>query len=465
MVVYIICIQAIMEEYIMDYENNLHSSTESKDNQIEDQHNRFRPENIKRYAFIFFWMVVAIVVAVYIIFNGNSLVHKIYEFLAILEPIVFGLIFAYLLNPSVKFFERILFDPLMVNMKNRKKAESLSRGLSITISVVIFLLIVTILLNMVIPELYNTVLNLVNIVPKQTANLTNWINGYLLTDDSISQYLKSAINQFNDFLPKWIQNDLLNTVSSLTVGVIGALQTLLNVFIGLAVSIYVLISKERFTGQAKKIVYSIFNPQKANTFLRTAHKSNEIFINFFCGKLVEAAIMGVLCFIGCSILQLPYAMLVSVIIGVTNIIPFFGPYIGGIPSIFLILLDDPIKGITFTIFLVCLVQLDGNLIGPKILGDSIGLSAFWIIFSILMGGGLFGFPGLLFGVPTFAVIYYIVGQIVAQRLHKKKLPIPYDEYVDLKSIDTKTGKMEYFSKEESESSSYFSSLFKKKPKK
>lgn len=445
---------------------NQEDNTSKNQTQNEELHNFFRPELIKKYLFIFFWVVIAIVVAVYIIFNGNSLVQKIYGFLSILEPIVFGLIFAYLLNPSVKFFERMLFDPLTINMKNRKKADGLSRGLSIALSVLVFLLFITILLNMVIPELYNTVLNLVNIVPKQTANLTSWINDFLLTDDSISQYIKSVINQFNDFLPKWIQTDLLTTISSLTVGVIGALQTVLNIFIGLAVSIYVLISKERFTGQAKKIIYSVLNPQKANTFLRTARKSNEIFINFFCGKLVEAIIMGVLCFIGCWILQLPYAMLVGVIIGVTNIIPFFGPYIGGIPSIFLMLLDDPIKGLVFTIFLFCLVQLDGNLIGPKVLGDSTGLSAFWIIFSILIGGGLFGFPGLLFGVPTFAVIYYIVGQIVRDRLHKKNLPVPYDDYVELKSIDVKTGKMEYFTKEdEAKNTGFFSSIIKNKTKK
>ena len=165
-------------------------------------------------------------------------------------------------------------------------------------------------------------------------------------------------------------------------------------------------------------------------------KSNEIFGGFIIGKIIDSAIIGVLCFIGLSLLDMPYTMLVSVIVGVTNVIPFFGPYIGAIPSAILILLSDPRMGIYFIIFILCLQQLDGNIIGPKILGDSTGLSAFWVVFSILLGGGLFGFLGMILGVPTFAVIYYIVNMIVNNRLERKKLPTNTDCYDKFSYVDS-----------------------------
>ena len=173
--------------------------------------------------------------------------------------------------------------------------------------------------------------------------------------------------------------------------------------------------------------------------LHITQKANDIFGGFLIGKIIDSAIIGVLCFIGLSFLNMPYTMLVSVIVGVTNVIPFFGPYIGAIPSTLLILLANPIKGIYFLIFILLLQQLDGNFIGPKILGNSTGLSSFWVIFSILLGGGLFGFLGMLLGVPTFAVIYYIIELIIDGRLHRKNLPESSDYYDEYSFVDD-TGK-------------------------
>lgn len=165
-------------------------------------------------------------------------------------------------------------------------------------------------------------------------------------------------------------------------------------------------------------------------------KSNEIFGGFIIGKLIDSAIIGVLCFIGLSILNMPYALLVSVIVGVTNVIPFFGPYIGAIPSAVLIMLADPRKGLYFILFILVLQQIDGNIIGPKILGDSTGLSAFWVVFSILLGGGLFGFVGMILGVPTFAVIYYVINMLINHRLEVKKLPTETECYDKLSYVDS-----------------------------
>ena len=258
-------------------------------------------------------------------------------------------------------------------------------------------------------------------------------------DTALNAVLKTIVNEGTDMFQKWLRTDLLNIVnewmSTLTVGVINVFSELFDLLIGVIVSIYVLFSKETFMRQSKKAVYAFLSPHNANLILHFTQKSNEIFGGFIIGKLIDSVIIGVLCFVGLSLLKMPYTLLVSVIVGATNVIPFFGPYIGAIPSAILILLEDPVKGIYFIIFILILQQIDGNLIGPKILGNSTGLTAFWVVFAILLGGGLFGFVGMLLGVPTFAVIYYIIQMLVNNRLEKKELPIESDCYDEYSYVD------------------------------
>ena len=210
-------------------------------------------------------------------------------------------------------------------------------------------------------------------------------------------------------------------MTQLTAGVILMVREILNFIIGMIVSIYVLFSKEKFMCQAKKLVYAIFRPTKANLILHVGSKSNEIFGGFIIGKIIDSAIIGVLCFIGLSILNIPYTLLVSVIVGVTNVIPFFGPYIGAIPSALLIFLADPVKGVYFVIFIILLQQFDGNILGPKILGNTTNLSSFWVLFAILLFGGVFGIVGMVIGVPVFAFIYQLIREWVLDRLEEQKL--------------------------------------------
>ena len=221
----------------------------------------------------------------------------------------------------------------------------------------------------------------------------------------------------------------------LTTGVIDFVGEIFNALIGIIVSIYILYSKEMFGKQGKKITYAVLNARHANIVLHVMQKANEIFGGFLIGKIIDSAIIGLLCFFGLTLLNMPYTLLVSVIVGVTNVIPFFGPYIGAIPSAVLILLADPIKGVYFLVFILVLQQLDGNFIGPKILGSSTGLSSFWVIFAILLGGGMFGFIGMLLGVPSFAVIYYIVQMVVNGKLHKKNLPEATEFYDEFSFVD------------------------------
>ena len=191
------------------------------------------------------------------------------------------------------------------------------------------------------------------------------------------------------------------------------------------------------------MIYAIFKPVRANIIVETVRKSNEIFGGFISGKILDSAIIGVIAYIVLAIMKMPDSILIAVIVGVTNIIPFFGPFIGAIPSFVIIVLQDPMKGIYFLIFIVILQQIDGNIIGPKILGDSTGLSSFWVVFAIMVFGGLWGFPGMLLGVPIMAVIYYIVQRSISYFLKKRGLSDQTSEYIYLTRVDKNTNELVY----------------------
>ncbi|MDO4311950.1 MAG: AI-2E family transporter [Eubacteriales bacterium] len=354
--------------------------------------------------------------------------------LDVLKPILYGALIAFLLNPIVKQVDKRL-EPVLKKRMKEESASKLSRTAGILLSLIVLFMIITALFNMLIPELYQSIRTLVFTLPRQINELMDRLNG-LETDNSnmgvmIRTLLEQATATFQDWLTNNIFRQANDIMTILTTGVIDFVSEIFNALIGVIVSIYILYSKDTFGKQGKKITYALLDPHHANLVLHITQKANEIFGGFLIGKIVDSMIIGVLCFLGLSALSMPYTLLVSVIVGVTNVIPFFGPYIGAIPSAILILLADPMKGVYFLIFILILQQIDGNFIGPKILGNSTGLSSFWVIFAILLGGGLFGFMGMLLGVPTFAVIYYILQMIINSRLQKKNLPEDteyYDEY-------------------------------------
>lgn len=362
------------------------------------------------------------------------------EIFGVLKPIVYGLAIAYLLNPIVDFVEEHLRPFLEKKLQDQKRIHAISRGTGIFAGVLVLLFIIIALFNMMIPELYGSIRDMILTVPSQLNQLVDKVMEMNSQDSTLGQLLSNILKEATDFIQTWMRTDLLNQInvvmSNLTVGVINIISELLNVVIGIIISIYVLFSKEKFASQSKKLVYAVFKPSHANMILHLTIKSNEIFGGFIIGKIIDSAIIGVLCFIGLSMLKMPYTLLVSVIVGVTNVIPFFGPYIGAIPSAILIMLTDPKMGIYFILFILVLQQLDGNVIGPKILGDSTGLSAFWVVFAILLGGGLFGVIGMILGVPTFAVIYYIINMLINHMLEKKKLPTETAAYGELSYVES-----------------------------
>ena len=367
----------------------------------------------------------------------SNVIHLI---LGILKPIIYGFAIAYLLNPIVKKVDEHLIPYINKHFPNSKKAAQISRGTGIFIAVILLISIITALCNMMLPELYKSIWNMVSTVPSQLNTAVDQITKMMSKDTTTGQLFTNVLMQATDFIQNWMKTDLLEQVnvvmSNLTVGVINIVKELFNGIIGIIISVYVLWGKEVFSQQAKKIVYAIFKPNSANMILHLTIKSNEIFGGFIIGKIIDSVIIGILCFIGLSILKMPYTLLVSVIVGVTNVIPFFGPYIGAIPSAILITLSNPIKGLYFLIFILILQQIDGNIIGPKIIGNSTGLSAFWVVFSILLGGGLFGIPGMILGVPTFAVLSYIVTMLINHNLEKKNLPTEASCYDELSYVNT-----------------------------
>ena len=386
-----------------------------------------------------FIVIISCIVCYFAFLRFDAIARIIGKVVDILKPIIYGLVIAYLLNPIMKKLEYWFEKLFRKQIKNEKVFEKLSRTVGIVGSLVCAFLIVFALLNMLIPELYKSIMGLVNSFPELIEDGIERLNKLQHTDLATNEMVRNVLVQAGEALENWVETDLLSRsneiMSNVTAGVFGVFGEVLDFVIGICAAVYLLSNKEVFLGQSRKIIYALLPVKKANIVLHICRKSNETFGGFIIGKIIDSVIIGILCFIGVSILKMPYVVLVSVFVGVTNVIPYFGPFIGAIPCAVLILLVDPLKGLYFVIFIFLLQQLDGNVIGPKILGDSTGLSAFWVLFSILLFGGLFGVAGMIIGVPTFAMIYYIIKLYISQRLEDKKLPtgtVCYDDhnYVD-----------------------------------
>ena len=292
------------------------------------------------------------------------------------------------------------------------------------------------------PNLINTIVYLANHIDYQAAAVLDYCN-YVTKgrfEDALMQAKQYKIGDLMEeglnLLEEYIDYDESKMMTTITSSVLSIGKIFINLIIGAFVSIYVLLSKEVFKGQAKKLICGIFRPDYANIILEISRKSGDIFYGFIIGKMIDSIIIGIICYIGCLFMKMPYPILVSVIIGVTNIVPVFGPYIGAIPTVLIIFLTEPKKGIYFLIFILILQQIDGNLIGPKILGDSTGISSFWVVFAVVLGGGYFGFWGMVIAVPIVAIIYYITGKLARFLVIKRGFPEETEEYISLDHIDT-----------------------------
>ena len=382
-----------------------------------------------------------------------------------LQPIIIGLGLAYLLNPVMKFQERHWLPFLKKKMKSEKSAAKVARGLSIAGAILFLLVILVLLIAAIVPSVVSSVTGLVEALPGNVESLIHMVKSGKLGAYGVTDTISDMLTKLTDQVENWATKDLLPQMQQyllqITSGVITMVKSILNFIIGIIVVVYVLSIKESLVGQSKKIVYAIFKPKHGNIIIEVFHKADEVFGGFIIGKIIDSAIIGVICYFGCLILHIPDTILVAVIIGVTNVIPVFGPFIGAIPTLLLvviqsplhalyllifiiIVLQNPVQGLYFLIFVIILQQVDGNIIGPKILGDSTGLSAFWVMFSILIGGGLFGFLGMLLGVPVFAMIYYIIRRLVNHSIRKKNLTTVTEAYVEAAGVNEATGAIIYY---------------------
>ena len=362
----------------------------------------------------------------------------------ILSPFIWGLIITYLLAPLYKGLYQGFFLPLTEKLSGNKKKGSpkLAKGLSVLLSIIVFLAMITALVYLIIPQLYSSVETIVNNSPGYIDKLSEWSKNTLANYPELRDFVIEKFEEINTNLFTWIRDTILpglgSFVSNITAGVYYFLRAVYNIVIGIIVSAYLLSNMESASARAKRLCYCVFGVEWAEKIRSAIRFTDRTFMGFINGKLLDSAIIGLICYVVCAILKMPYALLVSVIIGVTNIIPFFGPLIGAIPSAFIILLVDPLKALIFVIFIIILQQVDGNIIGPKILGSSIGINGFWVMFSIILGAGLFSFWGMLLGVPVFVVIYTGITILVERKLKKRSLPVDPEDYADLDHIDPVT---------------------------
>ena len=392
-----------------------------------------------------FLVIAASMLFYYGVFHMKTLITGIQTFLGILTPIVYGVVIAFLLTPVLNFLEKKIIYPLLARKEVSvgKKGRKAIRWACVILCMFLFLALIYALIMMILPELIRSIMGLIYSFPAYVKVIEKWN----LNSDALDT-LNQSITTAQDYLTTSILPQMQEMLKNISAGVFELINFLKNFLIGAIVSLYLMADKEGFIAKAKMLTYAIFNTQHANFIIHSMRFTNRTFIGFFSGKILDSAIIGVLCYIGMNFLNMPYILLISVIIGVTNVIPFFGPYLGAIPSIFLILLVDPLQAIYFAIFILVLQQFDGNILGPKILGDSTGLSSFLVIVAILIGGGIFGIPGMIIGVPVFAVLYAALGRLVHISLIYKQVPDEEQKYTNIDCLDPETHEPVLFPAEE-----------------
>lgn len=340
--------------------------------------------------------------------------------MGVLAPFVCGGTMAYLLKTPCGFLERHIEAALPGKHKGRAGA------LAVAAVLLLSLLVIYLLLSLVIPEMARSIVSLWVAVPPKADQFIKWVIGHLEGNEALQNYVSSALVEMEGVLFNWAKSSLLPTVQGVMDGALTAVSSAFavvkNAVLGVIICIYLLAGRKDFARHGKALVYALFKPERAEAVLREFSFVDATFVGFFGGKILDSAIVGLICYIFCVVMtfaaDFQNAILISVIIGVTNVIPYFGPFIGAVPAALLILISSPRNCLIFLIFVVILQQFDGNILGPRLLAGSVGLTGFWVLFAITVFQGLFGFAGILVGVPVFAVIYDLVRRWIVAGLKK-----------------------------------------------
>ncbi len=386
-------------------------------------------------AFIGGIAIVVILVIYLILFRSETFLSFMQQVFSVFMPIIYGLALAYIMNPTMNFFEKKWENTLANRKRDTTKKSKLVRSLSIASTSIVFVAVIAMFISIFISQIAPSVEEIVGNFDVYSQNAINYINGLLSSYPEVENWIEEMITRYESEIQNFLDTTILPGTSEFIVSVSGSiistLVTFWNFILGFIISIYILANKDVFIAQGKKMLYAFLKISKANHLIKDIKFVHRTFTGFIFGKVIDSIIIGLLCLIGTSLMGTPYAVLVSIFIGFTNVIPFFGPFIGAIPSailIFVVAPTEPLNLLYFLIFILLLQQFDGNILGPKILGDYTGLSGFWVIFSIIVFGGFFGIAGMIIGVPTFAVIFAALRRIVNDRLTKKNLPIDRESY-------------------------------------
>lgn len=361
------------------------------------------------------------ILCAFVLFKMPVIISVLKGITEILKPFLYGVVFAYLLAPLCNKIEEKLFQFFP---KAKAKARRFICFIAIVISLCVAIAVIWLIIMMIIPQVWDSVMKIIQMVPQKLIVVNNWIEHMLENQPELQAYFEEFSSQAESNIDSLLNVDTIQKVqsiiNSLSVQLFGVLGVVKNIFLGLLISAYLLGSRKLFGAQAGLILHGVFSDKWAKIIEAEIRYTDKMFNGFLVGKIIDSAIIGLLCFAGTSIMGFEAPAFISVIIGITNIIPFFGPFIGAIPCGLLLLLENPMHCLYFIIFIFVLQQLDGNVIGPKILGNTTGVSSFWVLFAILLFGGMWGVVGMVIGVPLFAVIYDIIRKLVYRGLRKHK---------------------------------------------
>jgi len=373
-------------------------------------------------------VLIAAVIFIFVLLRWDEFDSVLSQIVGVCKPLIYAIGIAYLLWPLLTFFEKKVFGKL----EKQRPRKKLVRILALICTYIIFLLVLTLFFGTVIPQISSSFTMLMDRMSMYISTAQTWIDDFIGQTTFVdAELINNIVDRLNDLINQfitWIYDNFRRALSGVTSYAANFATEIWNVVLGIIFAVYFLLFKERLLAQVKKLSMSLLSE---NLYKKAAHYAcltDHTFGGFINGKLLDSLIIGILCFILMSIFRMPYAPLISLIIGITNVIPFFGPFIGAIPSTFFVFIADPSMTLWFVLMVFLLQQLDGNVIGPKILGDFIGLSPLWVIVSITVMGGLLGVFGMFLGVPTFAVIYAFIKEITEKKLDKKGLPTDTDAY-------------------------------------
>lgn len=393
-------------------------------------------DRVKKYigAAVAFTIAVVISICVFfIIFKFDKVVQVWSSFIDILKPFIYGAVIAYLLRPVCNIIEKNVNRILGKSTKLKNiYCDRIARWTGIIVSLLSAILIIYVLIVMIVPQIWDTINGLIDVLPQYFNKSVEFLENFLSKYVNNSENIETAYEMVYDEAYKWIEGEFVpgiqTAIAGVSTGVVSVFNIVWDIVIGIIVSVYLLYNRRKFLIQMKLVLYSIFTERWANEIAAELKLTDRMFGGFINGKLIDSFIIGVLCYIIIRIVGMPYPLLISVIIGITNVVPFFGPIFGAIPCVMLIFILNPIKALYLAIILLVLQFFDGNILGPKILGDATGINSFWVLFSVMLFGGLFGFIGMLIAVPLFAVIYDVVKRLVLYGLKRNKKQGMMEDY-------------------------------------